>query len=464
MSSLESRLAATLWSALGGDHTLLESVRFSGIGGGLPSRFHVSELATATIAVATLAAAELWAARRGEKLRAVTVDRRLAAAAFQCERLLRPLNWTLPALREPLTGDYETADGWIRLHTNYSYHRDALLRVLDVPAERGRVAAAVRSANATELETAIIDAGGCAATLRTIDAWRAHPQGAALASETLCNWDAAFAPHALLSDVSAPLRGVCVLDLTRVIAGPVATRYLAAFGADVLRIDPPSFEEVAALLPETTRGKRCAALDLREPRDRSAWERLIARADVLVHGYRPGALEALDYSAERLRELNPALVIVRCDAYGWGGPWAKRRGFDSLVQMSTGIAHPGHDGRPTPLPAQALDHGTGYLIAAAACRGLRDGWASARLSLARTARLLVELGIDGDPHAPALSDIDSLLETSNTVWGPVRQVPCAGQIEGHRVEWREPAGPLGRHLPRWIAGGVQEPGLGDAKG
>ena len=354
MSSLESRLAATLWSALGGDHTLLESVRFSGIGGGLPSRFHVSELATATIAVATLAAAELWAARRGEKLRAVTVDRRLAAAAFQCERLLRPLNWTLPALREPLTGDYETADGWIRLHTNYSYHRDALLRVLDVPAERGRVAAAVRSANATELETAIIDAGGCAATLRTIDAWRAHPQGAALASETLCNWDAAFAPHALLSDVSAPLRGVCVLDLTRVIAGPVATRYLAAFGADVLRIDPPEWNE-PAIEPEVTVGKRCARLDLRQASDRARFERLIADADVFIHGYRPEALDGLGLGEDVRRAVNPGLVDVRLDAYGWSGPWRNRRGFDSLVQMSTGIAAAGLEWRsadkPVPLPA-----------------------------------------------------------------------------------------------------------------
>ena len=233
------------------------------------------------------------------------------------------------------------------------------------------------------------------------------------------------------------------------IAGPIGTRHLAAFGADVLRIDPPKFEEVAALVPETTRGKRCTALDLRESRDRSTWERLIATAHVLVHGYRPGAMEALDYPAERLRELNPALAIVRYDAYGWSGPWAGRRGFDSLVQMSTGIAHPGHGGRPTPLPAQALDHGTGYLVAAAACRALTDGHSSARLSLARTARQLVELGTDGDPEAPRLNDTDALLENSDTAWGPVRQVPCPARIEGYDVRWRQIAGPLGRHPPRW---------------
>ena len=450
MQSPEMPLAGTLWSALGGNDALLEALHFSGPAGGLPSRFHVSDLATATIGVATLAAAELWAARREESLRPVTVDRRLAAAAFRCERLLQPLGWTLPAPWDPIAGDYQTADGWIRLHTNYSYHRDAVTRVLDVPADRQRVAAAVKSRNATELESAVVAAGGCAAALRTMGAWRVHAQGAALASEALCDWDAGCAPHPLPADASAPLSAVRVLDLTRVIAGPVATRYLAAFGADVLRIDPPRFEEVAALLPETTRGKRCAALDLREPGDRATWERLIAGADVLVHGYRRGAMEALGYSAARLRELNPALVIVRFDAYGWSGPWSDRRGFDSLVQMSTGIAHPGHGGAPTPLPAQALDHGTGYLIAAAACRALTDGRASALLSLARTARLLAELGTDGEPDAPALGDTDALLEPSDTAWGVVRHVPCPGCIEGHEVQWREPAGPLGRHPPRWI--------------
>ena len=190
MSSPEFSLARTFWSALGGDDALLEALHFSGPAGGLPSRFHVSELASATIGVAALAAAELWAARREEPLRPVSADRRLAAAAFRCERLQQPVGWTLPAGWDPIAGDYETADGWIRLHTNYSYHRDAVTRVLGVPADKQRVAGAVKSRSTTELESAVVEAGGCAAALRTMDAWRAHPQGAALADEPLCHWDA----------------------------------------------------------------------------------------------------------------------------------------------------------------------------------------------------------------------------------------------------------------------------------
>ncbi len=399
METIETQLARDIWTALGGSTTTLAALEVTGSPGGLPSRFQVGALASATIGVATLAAAEFWAMRRGETLRRVTVERPLASAAFRCERLLAPIGWELPAIWDPIAGDYEAADGWIRLHTNYSYHRDAAIRVLGVAADRQQVAAAVKSRHAEELEGAVVDAGGCAAALRSRVAWQSHAQGMALANEPLCIWDGRSARQPARGEPDSPLGGIRVLDLTRVIAGPIGARYLAAFGADVLRLDPPGFREVAALLPVTTRGKRCAALDLTDSAHRNTWERLVAQADVLIHGYRPGAMEKLGYSTNRLRELNPALVIVRYDAYGWSGPWAARRGFDSLVQMSSGIADPGNGGRPTPLPAQALDHGTGYLIAAAACRALSDGHACARLSLARTARLLVELGTDGDADA-----------------------------------------------------------------
>src|SRR5690349_8367347 len=262
----EISITRMLWSALGGEEPALASLRFSGPAGGLPSRFRVGELAVAAIAVATVAAAELWARRRDKPLARVVVDRRLTAAAFRSEALLQSVGWQRPAMWDAIAGDYPAADGWIRLHTNYSYHRDAVARVLGVPAQRERVAEAVRSRRASELETEVVDAGGCAAALRSVDAWREHPQGRALASEPLCEWRGEGARAVLSADEDAPLAGVRVLDLTRVIAGPIATRYLAGFGAQVLRIDPPGFDEVAGLLPLTTQGKRCAALDLRKDR------------------------------------------------------------------------------------------------------------------------------------------------------------------------------------------------------
>jgi crotonobetainyl-CoA:carnitine CoA-transferase CaiB-like acyl-CoA transferase len=263
-------------------------------------------------------------------------------------------------------------------------------------------------------------------------------------------------PHA----AAGPLAGVRVLDLTRVIAGPVGTRFLAAYGADVVRIDPPGFAEVGALLPETTLGKRCAALDLREPADRQVFERLVAGADVLVGGFRSDAMGRLGYDPESLRALNPDLIVARHDAYGWEGPWSTRRGFDSLVQMSVGITAAGAEAagvdRPTPLPAQALDHGTGYLHAAAVCRALtrrhRDALVSDTLgSLVGAAGVLTSLPTPDAfaAAAPIWTEDDTVPGTSP--WGPLRQAPIPGRIRGIEPAFAVEAGPLGRHEPRWSA-------------
>ncbi|NEC50570.1 hypothetical protein G3I18_18625, partial [Actinospica acidiphila] len=187
-----------------------------------------------------------------------------------------------------------------------------------------------------------------------------------------------------------PASGLRVLDLTRVIAGPVATRTLALLGADVLRLDRPGLPELPDQHTDTGFGKRSALLDL--VTDREGFEELLAGADVVVTGYRPGALDRFGLGAEALAERRPGLVVAQLSAWGATGPWAGRRGFDSLVQVATGIAHVerGPEGRPGALPAQALDHGTGYLLAAGVLRALSDqaeagGSRLVRAALARTA-------------------------------------------------------------------------------
>lgn len=448
-----------LWSDLHGSPPLLDAVTFDGPVSVLPSVLDVTGFASATVATAALAVAELAATRSGGSAPAVTVDRLGASASFKLEALLRPIGWELPPIWDAVAGDYETADGWIKLHTNYRSHLDAALSVLAVPADRARVAASVARWRGDDLEEAIVEAGGCAAALRTGDGWSAHPAGLATADErpvtiTDVILGSATAPRRLLEPFrDRPLAGVRVLDLTRVIAGPVATRYLAAYGADVLRIDPPGFEEVGALIPETTAGKRCASLDLRRPQGRQRFLELVAEADVLVCGLRPDALAALGLDAAALRAANPALVDVRLDAYGWSGPWRARRGFDSLVQMSTGIAAAGAASagtdRPTPLPAQALDHGLGHLVAAACCRALTrlvtDGvTADVRGSLVGASNVLRALpAVDGP--GPAASVVDAPTVAATTHWGAVERVPLAGLIEGLVPAWRIDAGPLGRH-------------------
>jgi hypothetical protein len=446
-------VAAHLWSLLGGESAMLDQLELVGDRRVLPSVFDVTAVATAAVGVATLAVAELGAARGGRADVAV-VGTREAAAAFRCERLFTPLGWSLPPMWDEIAGDYPTADGWIRLHTNYRSHRDATLRALGLrDADRERVAAAVAGWNAGDLETRVVDEGGAAAAMRRRDDWLAHPHGRATASarpvEIVPHGEGRLDPLPL---APRPLEGVRVLDLTRVIAGPAATRFLAAWGADVLRIDPPGFEEVPVLVPEGSAGKRCAALDLKTGSGRRQLLDLVRRADVFVHGYRPGALAALGFDDATLREINPALVVSQHNTYGWDGPWAQRRGFDSLVQMSCGIAAAEGGGRPTPLPAQVLDHATSMHVAAAICRALtirqQTGVVSdVRASLIGVANLLWQLL---DPaarsiHDPALGVGDTELRV--TSWGPARAVPIPGRLGDERPRLDIAPGPLGRDEP-----------------
>ena len=424
----------------------------------LPSAFDVTALAAATTGAAALAVSELAAVRAGSGPAAVRVDTRRAAVAFLSEQAFRPIGWERPVLLDPTTGDYEAGDGWIRLHTNYRHHRRAALGALGLSdgSTRDDVAAVVAGRPATELETAVVAAGGAAAAMRTTDAWRAGPHGAATVREPALRVQSrGTAPGPRWRDIppERPLAGVRVLDLTRVIAGPVCTRVLAAFGADVLRIDPPGFEEVAAIIPDTTAGKRCAALDLATAGGRESLTELLRAADVVVHGLRPGAMEANGFATDEMRAINPGLVTARLDAYGWTGPWAGRRGFDSLVQMSVGIAAAGAVAagveRPTPLPAQALDHGTGYLLAAAVVRALAHrarggGGADITASLLGTANVLLGMPVpDGlAPPRPSFEPNDT--EPVDTMWGPARAAPCPLVVDGWPARWIVPAGPLGR--------------------
>jgi crotonobetainyl-CoA:carnitine CoA-transferase CaiB-like acyl-CoA transferase len=157
----------------------------------------------------------------------------------------------------------------------------------------------------------------------------------------------------------------------------------------VLRIDPPALPELALQVADGVVGKRLVERDLRaDPLQADEFEGF----DVVVHGYRPGALARLGLSGDDLAERHPHLTVVQLSAWGTRGPWGMRRGFDSLVQAATGIADALRDeeGTPGALPVQALDHATGYRIAAAALRGLTrrargEGSEHTSLALAQTA-------------------------------------------------------------------------------
>lgn len=445
---MQSRLGE-LWQALGGAPEAARTVEVTGAGH-LPSLYEVTGLAAASVGAAGLALAELIGSATGRAPH-VRVDRRLASFWFSSS--LAPIGWEPPPLWDAIAGDYRTADGWIRLHTNAPHHRRAAQSVLGAHDSRSAMADAVARWSAGELESAVVAAGGCAAEMRAAADWRMHPAGMAVAGEPLVQIEPfSGAARGWRFDPARPLRGVRVLDLTRVLAGPVATRLLAGYGAEVLRIDPPSWSE-PGVEPEMTLGKTCGRLDVTLREDRAALLRALARADVMVHGYRSDALEKLGIGRDVRRSLNPDLIDVSLDAYGFSGPWAARRGFDSLVQMSCGIAEAGMRWKsaeaPVPLPCQALDHATGYLMAAAALKGLSrrmatGGGLRARLSLARTAETLKSWGPQPEGEALAVKSAEDLAPAiEDTGWGPARRLKPPLAVADCPMHWTLPARPLG---------------------
>jgi crotonobetainyl-CoA:carnitine CoA-transferase CaiB-like acyl-CoA transferase len=437
------------WAALRGDPAAVGDLDVAWRDELLPSSLPVAELASATVAAALLAAAEL-AEARGRPRPAVALDPGHVATAFVSERYARAGDAPPPSLFHPLSAFLPAADGWVRTHANYPHHRAALLAALGVTREDD-VPAALAERAAVAVEDAVAAAGGCAAAVRDEAAWRAHPQGAAIAARALLDFVPATRatewPLPPLPAGALPADGIRVLDLTRVIAGPVGTRMLGALGAEVMRIDPPHLPEIPHAAMEGGPGKRSAFLDLRDPAGRAVFEALLRDADVLVHGYRPGALAAFGIDPPALAERYPQLAVVTLSAWGTDGPWAQRRGFDSLVQAATGIATA--CGNPGKLPAQALDHGTGYLIAAAALRALteraRHGRAvHAELALARTAHWLL-----GQPrrNAPEPRELDPAPYLQ--ALGAITLVAPPGSLDGEPLRWLTPPPASGGDAPRW---------------
>ncbi|PFG38631.1 CoA transferase family III [Georgenia soli] len=451
-----------LWGGFGGGEARDDDVpRVSGPRRWWAGPLDVEGLAVGAVVACGRAATALGRARG--RVPCVMVDSADVAAAFDSFRHLRVDGREVVGFA-PLSRFYATADSWVRFHANYAHHRRALLAALDVDpgldddTASVMVGAAARRERAEDLETRVRGAGGVAAALRTPQEWLAHEQGAAVASAPLVEErggerpDGPVAPggggRALPDAGDGPMSGLRVLDLTRVIAGPTATRTLAALGADVLRVDPPGRPELLDQHLDTGFGKRSAEADLADPAVRSRLEELLEHADVLVSGYRPGALAGVGLGAEEVLGRHPHLVVAELSAWGWRGPWAHERGFDSIVQVASGIAHryatSGPGGlRPGALPVQALDHAAGYLLAAAVMQALahraEHGGRAVRVSLARVAHELRGLPVpDGGARTLAVTTA-----TVVSAYGPLVHVPPPLAVDGERLGYPGPPRPYG---------------------
>jgi crotonobetainyl-CoA:carnitine CoA-transferase CaiB-like acyl-CoA transferase len=426
------------WLAIGGDEHALARAHVTGSDPVLPSNFRIGSAAAAAIGSSSLAAAEVHAARTG-CTQDMTVDVRHAAVAFRSEQHARVDGVAPGEIWSPYSRFYRAADGrYIQLHTNFPQHLERALAVLGAPADVDAIAAAVARREGAELDDRLAEAGACGAMSRTTAEWHGHPQGAAVRAlpllDTVASGDSEIEP---LAPADRPLAGVRVLDLTRVLAGPVCARTLAAHGAAVTRVIARSLPEIDAALPDTALGKTTEYLDLRLAEDADRLHALVHDADVFVQSYRPGALDHLGFGVEELTARRPGLVYVSLSAYGHTGPWRERRGYDSLVQTASGVAveHGAALGseQPRHLPAAAHDHATGYLAAAAVALALRDrhqlgGSRHIRCSLAQTREWLDGLGrVDGlAARVPAQEDVADLLEDTDNTYGRVTHVRPAG--------------------------------------
>jgi crotonobetainyl-CoA:carnitine CoA-transferase CaiB-like acyl-CoA transferase len=458
------QILADLWTLAGGESAALDAVTLTGDGPQLPSSFRVAVAAQTSIAAAGLAAANIWKlrSRQGQE---VAVDMRHAVVESRSERYLRLDDTPPPPAWDAIAGVYKTGGHrFVRLHTNFPHHRDAVCRVLNCKAERDEVQAALMQWDAEAFETAAYEAGGVVSMMRSHDEWSALPQAKALAGLPVITLekigDAAPKPWPA---GDRPLAGLRVLDLSRVIAGPVAGRTLAAHGADVLLVSSPDLPAIPWLTIDTGRGKLSTFIDLKRDEGRNKLKELLTEADIFSQGYRPQALANLGFSPEEAARINPGIVFVSLSAYGHIGPWANRRGFDSLVQTSTGFNHAegeaaGVDG-PKELPAQILDHATGYLMAFGAmmakARQSREGgsW-HVRVSLAQTGNWIWNLGrvTDGLKTADLKGEaIEPFSQQMPSGFGSLHAITHAAQLSRTPAFWSRPAVPLGSHPPRWPA-------------
>jgi crotonobetainyl-CoA:carnitine CoA-transferase CaiB-like acyl-CoA transferase len=433
----------------------------------LPTPFKITETGVAALAAVGLAASDLWELRTGRRQK-ITIDTRRATASLRSGHYLTMEKDPVSHARHPVMGVYPAKNGrWSYIHGNFPNHRAAALKVLGVDEDPEAVRKAVSQWDAQELEEAIIAAKGAGGMVRSMKEWAEHPQGKAVATLPLMEIiRIGAAPPEPLPPGDRPLSGIRVLDLTRVIAGPTCARTLAEHGAEVLKITAEHLPSLGRQEYDTGHGKLSARLDLREEKDKEILRGLVREADVFSQGYRPGTLADRGFSPEELAKLRPGIVCVSLCAFGHVGPWASRRGFDTVIQTVSGITHrqgerfPGAKPGPQFYPVSAIDFLTGYLMAFGAMHALarraREGgsW-FVRISLAQVGRWLVERGQVPDSELKDLTEeftpeeIAQWSMVSNTPVGKLQHLaPTIGMSETP-PHWQRPTVPLGYHPAAW---------------
>lgn len=425
----------------------------------LPTTLPIGPLAAATLGATGLAASTMWQLRSG-RLQQITVDTRAAALAMTSATYLR-VNGQPVKSWDPITGYYRARDGeWVYLHGNFPHLRDGLLKLFNVPNDPAALRAALVNRSATDIENAAGRLGLCGVHVRRREQWEAHAQALATASLPLLEITRiGDAPPRPLPDAARPLSGIRVLDLSRVIAGPMAARTLAEHGASVLQVGAAHLPSIESLVIDTGFGKQSCAINLDTAAGNNTLHELITSADVFLNAYRPGTLDRRGFSPAALAERRPGIVYLTISAFSRAGPWAQRRGYDTLVAAASGLTRSGNED-PARLPCQPLDYLTGYLGAFGAMlalqrRAMEGGSWHVQLSLERTSAWIREMtdalgretGVASEvPHTATISD---LYAESASRFGLLRHLKPVVQMAETPARWECPPVPLGSDPARW---------------
>ncbi len=444
-------------------------VRITGNDPVFSARFKIGEATASILAGIGVAVTDIHEMKTGRRQK-ISIDVRHAAATCQSSRYLnRPAatgGWE-PVPQTPsmlhmrsITQPWRCKDGrWYLPHFNLPHLHDRVIRVLGCASNAAAVEKAVAQWNSHDLEEAIAEARACGSIVRSNAEWLEHPHGKVLAARPLVDITKIGESDPIPFPAGErPLSGIKVLDLTRILAGPIAARTLAENGADVLMVTASHLPQVPEHVMDTSHGKRSCFLDLTRAEDLATIRSLIRNADVFSQGYRPGIMDKHGLSPEQLAAERPGIIYVSISCYGHGGPFSNRGGWEQIAQCATGICLDNGDDRPKLLPASACDYTTGYngaygVLLALARRAREGGSYHVRVSLCRSGMYIYKQGhVDySDPDMGLSStELDAIMMESSGGHGRLKHLAPVLQLSETTPHWDKPTPVLGANAPQWL--------------
>ncbi|CAG7560626.1 unnamed protein product [Fusarium equiseti] len=462
-----------IWNGLSLPPSALTSLELPGDDGepALPSSYKIGSLAQGTIALSGLLAALIHSLRNQGPVPKVTVPQKHSVIEFKSEKLYMLEGKPAPSTSGLIGGLHKTSDGYVRIHDSFPNHRYGTLELLGLPltASRNDVTKKTQDWASIDLESVGLESRLAIYALRSYKQWDMSPQSKAIddfpISLTRIAWGPVGLSPRLTPGNDKCLRGLRVVEMSRVIAAPLAGRTLAAHGADVIWVTSPGLPDLPNIDRDLGRGKRTVHIDVNDVEGHQKLRELIKSCNVFIQGFRPGSIAAKGFGPDEVAVLNPGIIYACMSAFGPKGPWSERRGYDSLVQTCSGMnvseaAHYGAGEAARPTPCQALDHAGGYLLASGVMvalyrQSVQGGSYRVDVSLAGTMKYLRSMGqypgkSGFEVNDKKLSDLKEYLETRQTGFGKMRAVKHSVSVQGAEPSWDIMPKPLGSDEAEWL--------------